>query len=64
MLDIFTGFKIRVFKDFTKEICFLGYSGEYRLLISASWDKQIRIYKDFNEINKKPDKDCNQNFID
>jgi WD40 repeat protein len=59
VIDVFTGFKLRETHDFQKEVCFLGYSDEYNLLVSISWDKQIRIYKDFNELDKKPDKDCN-----
>jgi WD40 repeat protein len=57
MIDIFTGFKIRNYKDYTKEVCYLGYSPAYNLLISSGLDKQVRIYKDFNEYNKKQDKD-------
>ena len=51
MLDCESEKALYAIKDHIKEICYIKYISEQKIILSISWDQSIRINKDPKYIN-------------
>jgi|JI6StandDraft_1071083.scaffolds.fasta_scaffold05434_8 WD40 repeat protein len=51
-VDAFTGIILNRFAEHTKEVCYVGYSFRHSLLVTAGWDRIIKIHNDTDKLER------------
>lgn len=49
-VDAFTGIILNRFAEHTKEVCYVGYSYKASLLVTAGWDRMVKIHNDTDHL--------------